>query len=482
MTRTRRVLAGTSALALVILFASSVAPVGAADPASESAASAAVAWLKTQQQADGSFEVAGFPGFETRDAALAIAEDAQTSTTWNPALARAAVEALRFGGSGPTPLDYLEGLVAGSNDPGVAAKTVVLVSEPLGIDATTFGPVDLLAKIGGCTGTSAPTFNGLLYLVLAQQLLCGSATSDSIAAVRAAQQANGGWGFLGDPTAGDIDVDTTALAVEGLAGSGALPSDPAVRGALLLLAENHQPSGAWQSFGADDPNSTAMAIIAVTAAGYDVTSPCWRNSVAPSLAGSPYASPDTWLRSQQVTAGTDAGRVQSPSDSFGVNTIATTQTVEALLRSWLPVTRAARQACTTTGPPPVLSNPRPTAGESVTISGDGFGPGATLTIELQSDPILLATVVADPTGAYTATVTIPADTPPGTHQIVVSGVGPDGQPRVSTVTIEVLAAATNTGTGATGATGTPTTPSTGTSGTGTTGTGATGTPLPRFTG
>ncbi len=162
--------------AIAVLFSSSVAPVGAADPASNAAASAAVAWLKTQQQPDGGFEVAQFAGFETRDVVLAIAEQAQTGTTWSSAQALAAVRALKAGGSGPTPLDYLEGLMAASTtDPGVAAKTVVLVTEPLGIDATAFGSVNLLTKMGGCDGTASTTFNGLLYLAIAQQLLCGAA-------------------------------------------------------------------------------------------------------------------------------------------------------------------------------------------------------------------------------------------------------------------------------------------------------------------
>ncbi len=438
-------LACVSAIALALLFSSSAAPAGAADPASTDstsigAAASAVAWLKTQQQPDGGFEVASFAGFETRDVVLAIAEQAQTTTTWTASAARTAVEALQAGGSGPTPLDYLEDLVAASNDPGVAAKTVVLVSEPLGIDPTAFGAVNLQAKMGGCSGLTSPTFNGLLYLIIAQQLSCNGAPAASVTAVRAAQQANGGWGFVGDPTADDIDNDTTALAVEALVGSGALPSDPAVRAALGFLAHNHQANGAWQSFGEDDPNSTAMAILAITAAGYDVRTPCWRDAVAPALAGTPYTSPDVWLRSRQLTTGADAGRVQSPSDSFGINTLPTSQAVEGLLRSWLPVARAAAQVCTTAGSAPSVSTSAPTAGGTITVSGDGFAPGASLTIELHSDAVVLATVTADVTGAYSATVTIPADTAAGAHEIVVAGLGPDGQPTTSVVTIDVRAA------------------------------------------
>ena len=50
---------------------------GINDAPSKSTASSATAWLLTQQQTDGGFEVAGSPGFETPDAILAIAENAQ---------------------------------------------------------------------------------------------------------------------------------------------------------------------------------------------------------------------------------------------------------------------------------------------------------------------------------------------------------------------------------------------------------------------
>ena len=45
----------------------------------------------TRQQAGGGFEVSGFDGFETPDAILAIAEDAEQQVAWDTAQARAAV-------------------------------------------------------------------------------------------------------------------------------------------------------------------------------------------------------------------------------------------------------------------------------------------------------------------------------------------------------------------------------------------------------
>ena len=367
MTRPRRVLACISTLAVFALCSWSFIPVGvgAADPASD----AAVSWLVTQQQSDGGFEAAvpPFPGFETRDVVLAIAEHAQTGTTWNASEALAAVQSLQVGGL--TALDYLEALVAGSSDQGVAAKTVVLVSEPLGIDPTAFGSVDLVAKMGGCSNTTAPTFNGQLYLALAQQLVCSGAPAALITDIRGAQQANGGWGFAGDPTTDDIDNDTTGLAIEALIGSGATIDDPDLHAALMFLASNFQSNGAWQFFGDDDPNSTAMAVLAITAAGFDVSTSCWRDTLLPETAGTPYTSPDAWLRSQQLTSGADAGRIQSPADQFGVNTLPTSQTVEGLMRSWMPVARATAQTCSSTTPTTPTSGDPGGSGSPVQVGG-----------------------------------------------------------------------------------------------------------------
>jgi hypothetical protein len=382
MSQVRRAVAWCTTLTAAFSFTLFSSPAQAADPASQATADAAVAWLKTQQQSDGGFELAMFPGFETRDASLAIAEDAQTGTTWSTTEALDALAALHFGGTpaGATPLDALDAFGATVTTAGAAAKTIVLTASPLGLDPSAFDPagdgtpVDLVALLdSGCgadTASFGPAFSDTLYGVLAKKLVCGTPPPAALAAVRAAQQANGGWNFNGDPTGTDVDPDTTAVAVEGLVAGGADASDPAVHAALAFYAANHQASGAWQSFGTDDPNSTSLSILAITATGFDVDSSCWRDTADPGAAGSAYASPTAWLRSQQLTAPpADAGRIASPNDSFGVNTFATSQTVEGLLRSWLPITVAAAPTCAVPLTPLTPGSGAPTpAAEAVAVS------------------------------------------------------------------------------------------------------------------
>jgi hypothetical protein len=368
----------------------------------QAAAQKAVDWLKTQQQSDGGFEVAGFPGFETPDAVLAIAEQAQTTSTWNPSVGFSAVDAVRYGGSGPSPLDALDNLAEQAvtdGASGTAAKLIVLDAMPLGIDPSDFdpsgdsaSPVDLSATLdpGGCSADTASFgfFSQTLYGILAKYLICsGNVPPSAISAVRNAQQANGGWNYLGDPNGTDIDIDTTGLAIQALVAGGADKSDPAVSKALGLLARAHNLDGSWNSpFASGDPNSTALGILGVT-----VASSCWRDEFFPEGAGRPYVSPDSWLISRQ-----DAdGHIQSPNDSWGVNTFATSQSVEALLRGWLPVSRAGSAACTrraylaegaTAGGFEtwvLLSNPNPAADASARLTfltGEGPRPGPVVTV------------------------------------------------------------------------------------------------------
>ncbi len=343
-TRRRRALIGALALTLVL---SACKFTGFGDPAAKSTAATATAWIKTQQQPDGSFEVAAFPGFETPDAILAIAEDAQQQSDWNVGQARRAVQAVKVGGR--SALDAIDDFAESGITAAQAAKLIVLVAKPLGYSPAAFNPqgdtpTNLLAIVnaGRKADGSYGAFNGTLYAVLARVLTKSTVPATTLALIRGAQHDDGGWNYAGDRSATEPDVDTTALAVQVLVAAGATPTDTAVRQGLGYLARTLQANGGWASFGSDDPNSTSTAVLAVTAAGYDVNAPCWRDRFAPTLAATPYTSPVSWLRSQQRPDGHIAG----PADDYPpVNTFATSQTVEALRRGWLPVVWHDPQAC-----------------------------------------------------------------------------------------------------------------------------------------
>ena len=84
------------------------------------------------------------------------------------------------------------------------------------------------------------------------------------------------------------------------------------------------------------------------------------------------------------------------------------------------------------------------AGKTMVVSGTGYQPGSTVTVLIYSEPQVLTTVVADASGNFTATVTVPAGLAPGQHTLVASGVDTLGNQRFTTLAVTVSAAGTAT--------------------------------------
>lgn len=318
-----------------------------ASPAIDPVVTDARAWLEAQQQADGSFELSGFPGFETPDATFALAALAQTGSEWDAAAAASAVTGIQTGGNDP--LDALDALVdsdAATDGNSIAAgaraaKIITLVTTPLGLDATDFDPaansasaVDLVARMNvhrnadGSYNFGAQ-FNGVLFAAVALDSLGEPVPAALVAQIAAAQRSDGSWDYTGGPSGPGDDIDTTAMAVIALASAGLGTDDATVDDAARFLAARQQASGAWAAFGTADPNSTALATMALSDVHVDVTTARWRAAFG-SVAPSPYVSPYTWLRSQQASD----GHIASANDTYGVNTFATSQSLQALGRQW----------------------------------------------------------------------------------------------------------------------------------------------------
>jgi hypothetical protein len=65
-------------------------------------------------------------------------------------------------------------------------------------------------------------------------------------------------------------------------------------------------------------------------------------------------------------------------------------------------------------------------GSLVTLSGSGFRPNSMITITFHSNPIFIGAVLANQSGGFTATVTVPAKAPAGTHHFEASGTSSGG--------------------------------------------------------
>lgn len=107
--------------------------------------------------------------------------------------------------------------------------------------------------------------------------------------------------------------------------------------------------------------------------------------------------------------------------------------------------------CPAPKPTLALSATSVKAGGDVTVTGENFAPGETVTFELHSDPISLGELVAAEDGTLSGTLSIPSTVPVGAHHIFA--LGEKSAIEVS-VALEVTAAAGGgTGGSGTGSTG-----------------------------
>ncbi len=327
---------------------------GFADAPAKSTAATATDWLVDQQQPDGGFELAGFAGFET-----------PTRSSRSPR-----TRSSRPGGTrrrpqrGPAPstngnnaLHDIDDFVDGTSDQrGQAAKVIVLVAEAARTSRDQLQPRRRhrqepgrgRSTRGAQPNGSYGTFNATAYAAIAKKLVDGSVPANTVAFIRAAQEASGGWDFNGEPTGNEADVDTTSIAIQALAAAGVPGTDPDLRAGLGVSRRHQRADGAWRVVRQPRPeldvdrdlrHHRRRASIRRRRAG--------ATSSRPDARGQPYTSPMVWLRSQQNTGARrrPIGRINSPNDSFGVSTFATTQSIQAFRYGWNPVSPLPPQQC-----------------------------------------------------------------------------------------------------------------------------------------
>jgi Prenyltransferase and squalene oxidase repeat len=346
---------------LLTVLVGGVPRAGAVDPA---VTQNAVSYLHSKQipgtttATTGSGAWDSSPSFEfvTSEAVLAIGEGAQTGATWSTSAALTAVQNTK-NADDENPMPFLDLVAGGSLSPGKAAKLILLVAKPLGLDPTSFdpagdgSPVNLVNAMGSgnADGSFGPpgTFNQTLFAALAKKLVDGSVPAATINYIRSKQKpSNGGWAFDADTgTTTDADVDTTSFAIQALIAGGVAVTDPAVQNGLAFIASQQNSDGSWSAFGNVSSESTSRAILAIASAGFDPNSSCWRDTVSPALAGGPYGAPDDALVGLQAGDGSIAGP-----GSFSPE-FSTAQAVQGLERQWLPIARGAAQSCPSSSGP-----------------------------------------------------------------------------------------------------------------------------------
>jgi hypothetical protein len=308
----RRLALALIAIATLFAFAPSAHAQG-----DSQAASAAVAWLRGQQQADGSF-----PGFGAGDTADALV-----------ALVAAGEDSAGIAAGGSSAIDYLaaQAPVYAATGPGAAAK-LALAAVAAGADPTNFGDTNLLQLIGASYDPQRGQYGSDVYghalALLAIKAVGATPPEAAVARTLGLQLEDGGWSFDGSADTGS-DTNTTGLVVQALAGTTAA-IDALARAADYLKGQQNDDGGFPYSqssqFGnASDANSTAAALQAIIALGQDPAGADWSKDGNTPLAA---------LVALQNPSGAFRYQAAQAED----NALATYQAVPALLGKTLPVT------------------------------------------------------------------------------------------------------------------------------------------------
>ncbi len=222
-------------------------------PLRMAAATRALAWLHTQQAADGTI------GVRTADAVYVIARAGENpdGPAWRPA-GVSALDALRT--QAPTFL----------TDAGRTGK-FLRAAVAAGQDVYHFGGVDLVARANSFYNPATGWYHpGHLYfnaLAIQGLTLAGQPISPvTIAAIRGQQHTSGGWEWR---IGGLLDeVDTTGMVLQALVGSGVPATDSTITRAITYLANVQHADAGWSLLpdGTTSSNSTALGLAGLLAA------------------------------------------------------------------------------------------------------------------------------------------------------------------------------------------------------------------------
>lgn len=80
-------------------------------------------------------------------------------------------------------------------------------------------------------------------------------------------------------------------------------------------------------------------------------------------------------------------------------------------------------------------------GEPVSVSGDGYKPNSSVSIEFRSAPVVVGSATTNAQGSFSTTITIPSTASAGQHTIAAVGVNANGTAREETAAITISAPA-----------------------------------------
>ena len=242
----------------------------AATPEGSTAVTRAVAWLTSQQQANGSW--VGFTG------------------EGDPGVTIDAVLALVAAGNGGVPVGlesatrYLSASARSYAESGTGqAAKVVLVAIALGEDPAVYAGFDPLEMMLDGFNGAADMYGTGLYDTALVGLALGAINKDLpsvvLDSIRNRQTADGSWAFDGTTSAGNGDTNTTAIVIQALVALDHTEGDMILHGIEYLQRSQLANGFPFQPGpgAAADANSTGIVIQALVAAGEDPAAQEWQN-------------------------------------------------------------------------------------------------------------------------------------------------------------------------------------------------------------
>ena len=232
----------------------------------------AVAWLKTQQNADGGFGSPASTVGATADVLLAVAAAGDNALDWSQ--------------GGSSAYAYLEAnaeAITGIGDMGKV--TLALIAS--GQNPRNLGVVDLINKLEGSLQDSGQygdsgLINDQAYAMLALSSARRVVPGAAVEYVLSRQIADGTWSWNGDTTEGTGDNNTAAVAVLALIAAGVPGDHEQIEKTMAHLKAQQNEDGGFpyinpSAYGTDsDANSTAVVMWAIQAAGQDPAGNAWK--------------------------------------------------------------------------------------------------------------------------------------------------------------------------------------------------------------
>ena len=258
-------------------------------------------------------------------------------------------------------------------------------------------------------------------------------------------------GTGGGGGAGSSYVDVSHDFAYGMAGESAAPK------VVISAITSNAPS---PTLTVGDSFAYTPTLVGYTGAGVDIPlAPTFSSTTLPAgltlntstgaISGTVTTPGTTTVTLTATAVAALSNRVSKQEITFAVSAATTTTTATTSSTTTSTTTTTAPSTTTTTAvvQPSVgfgssKSNSISTSpGSTVSVSGNGYQVGTTVTLTLHSTPVVLGTAVVNSSGVFSKSIKIPSDATLGAHTLVIAGTNSSGSATSATLNVKLSALA-----------------------------------------